>query len=158
MRVPAIHVGWRMRIAREEAGFEMRDFAELVGISTGTIINYEKGRTKPKRLALKAWSEITDVPVSWLEYGLAEAPSPTPVGAAISGASGGKLPRMDSNHQPADYRVITSLDEKLARTRAVQEVRRHTPRPSAPNVIDLSQRRAANDGDDHRETRNSDAA
>ncbi|WP_371922743.1 helix-turn-helix domain-containing protein [Demequina sp. TMPB413] len=90
-----------MRIAREEAGYEVRAFADALGIAPSTVTRYEKGRARPKRLALKAWAELTDVPVHWLEFGLMEAaPLPPTAAVAVSGKS--QLPRLDSNQQPAD--------------------------------------------------------
>ncbi len=99
--IPVIHIGHLMRIAREEAGFEVREMADRLDISTSTVIRYEKGRSRPKRLALKAWAEVTGVPLWWLESGMQGAPAPTPIGVA-AGASAQELPRLDSNQQPAD--------------------------------------------------------
>ncbi|WP_082096548.1 helix-turn-helix domain-containing protein [Demequina gelatinilytica] len=99
--IPTIHEGHRMRIAREEAGLEVREIAERIGIAPGTVIRYEKGRSTPKPLARRAWAEVTGVPAYWLQWGTTEAPTQPPV-AAKAGASIKKLPRLDSNQQPAD--------------------------------------------------------
>ena len=99
--IPDIHEGHRMRIAREEAGIEAQDIAARIGIDPGTVTRYEKGRTRVKPLVRKAWAEITGVPTYWLQWGMTEAPTPPPVMAG-AGASAQKLPRLDSNQQPAD--------------------------------------------------------
>jgi transcriptional regulator with XRE-family HTH domain len=64
-KVPPILVHHRLRIAREFAGLEQEQLAELIGVSRNTISNAENGRRKPRRITLNAWALATGVPVSW---------------------------------------------------------------------------------------------
>ena len=59
----------RLRIAREEAGFDQRSFEGATGISRASISNYERGITKPRRPQLAAWSLATGFSVEWLTTG-----------------------------------------------------------------------------------------
>ena len=59
----------RLRIAREQAGFDQAEFAERTGISRGTISNYERGLYPPRRPALLAWAMATGFDREWLENG-----------------------------------------------------------------------------------------
>ncbi|HRE03177.1 MAG TPA: helix-turn-helix transcriptional regulator [Ilumatobacteraceae bacterium] len=62
-------LGDRLRAAREEAGYEVRTFSALTGISPGTITNYEKDRSRPRAPYLRAWSEVTGFDARWLLTG-----------------------------------------------------------------------------------------
>ncbi len=39
-------IGYRITIAREEAGLNQKDLAERLGISQATLSNYEKGKRR----------------------------------------------------------------------------------------------------------------
>lgn len=62
-------IGDRLRKAREWAGLEQEQLAAEIDISRGTVSNYERGETQPKKLALKAWAIRCGVPLSYLEAG-----------------------------------------------------------------------------------------
>ena len=74
-------IGDRLRKAREGLGLDRGQFAELTGISRGTIWNYETGKTKPRRTYLRLWAMATGVDLEWLRTGDAP-PSQTPPGQA----------------------------------------------------------------------------
>jgi len=76
-QVPPIEIRHRLRIAREFAGLEQEELAELIGVSRTTIGNAETGRVKPRKITLNAWAYACGVPVSWIESG-GEAPPPPP--------------------------------------------------------------------------------
>lgn len=78
-------IGDRLRKARETAGLEQQELADIIGISRNTVSNYEKGRTQPRMLELREWSAATAVDLHWLV------------------ADWVKRPRQDSNLRPADY-------------------------------------------------------
>lgn len=67
--VPAFTIGDRLRKARESTGLEQGAFAELLGVSRGTVSNYERGLTNPKKVVLRAWASATRVPYEWLTSG-----------------------------------------------------------------------------------------
>lgn len=70
-RIPAFGVGDRLRKAREKTGLDQEAFSAELGISRGTVSNYERATTAVglKRPYLMAWALRADVPVEWLLTG-----------------------------------------------------------------------------------------
>lgn len=101
--MPPVLLRHRLRIAREFAGFEQDELAELIGVSRNTISNTEVGRVKPRRITLRAWAFHCQVPLSWIELG-AELPHP-PNGPPSNDERAG-LPCEDSNLKPFDHRFV----------------------------------------------------
>jgi transcriptional regulator with XRE-family HTH domain len=66
---PEFPLHYRIRLALDVSGVEPEELAEDMGVHPNTIHNYAAGRTKPKRLALKAIAEKTGVSLQWLEHG-----------------------------------------------------------------------------------------
>lgn len=64
--IPTWTLGERMWKARKDAGLSSTAMADQLGVSSNTIGNYEAGRTTPSLATLKLWSEVTNVPLSWL--------------------------------------------------------------------------------------------
>lgn len=55
----------------------VREFAEALGVSHGTVTNAETDARAVRRITLNAWAHLTGVPVEWLETGSApSAPDP----------------------------------------------------------------------------------
>lgn len=50
--------------ARKNAGFTQAEAAERIGVSTSTLVNWEKGRTSPKQTEVNKMCSLYDV-----EYG-----------------------------------------------------------------------------------------
>lgn len=98
--IPRFTMGDRLRKAREMTGLDQTAFAAELGVSRQTVSNYELDNTKPRRLALRAWSLRTGVPIEWLEAG--QTPKPHPGGP--DGASE-LCATKDSNLEPTDYRL-----------------------------------------------------
>ena len=71
---PQITQRHRLRIAREEAGYDQTTLAEAIGVSRNTVNNAETGRAEPRRIVLNAWAMACGVPVSWLITGVDPAP------------------------------------------------------------------------------------
>ncbi|WP_280317344.1 helix-turn-helix transcriptional regulator [Nocardia wallacei] len=93
-RVPEIRLHHRLRIARETAGLEQGQLAELMGVSRNSVSNAESGKHTPRKILVNAWALATGVPVSWLETGNAPRPDDPDEGYV--------LPHLDSNQKPAD--------------------------------------------------------
>lgn len=92
--IPEFTMGDRLRKARQHTGLEQEEFANDLGISRGTIRNYELDRVAPRKIVLKAWALRTGVPLEWLQTG--ESPRQgDPDG-------GDALPRLDLNQRPSD--------------------------------------------------------
>lgn len=67
--VPPVLMRHRLRIAREHAGLEQEELAELMGVSRKTVGNTEVGRVRPRTITLRAWAFHCGVPLSWIEGG-----------------------------------------------------------------------------------------
>jgi len=82
--VPTWTVGERLCKAREWAGLDQGQLADLIGVSRSTVSNYERGTSKkpPKKIVLNAWALATGVARLWLETD--ESPHP-------AGPNGGEL-------------------------------------------------------------------
>lgn len=96
--IPVFTEADRMRKARELTGLDRAQFADLVGVSAKTVLNYETGATtRVKPLVRRAWAMATGVPASWLETG--ETPrSGDPIGGLLNPCAA-----RDSNPEPSDY-------------------------------------------------------
>jgi transcriptional regulator with XRE-family HTH domain len=83
--IPQWTTGDRLRKAREQTGLGRSDFADELGVSRNTVMNYESGRTqRHARIVLRAWALRTGVPFEWLRTGDA------PPGPIIPGGPGGQ--------------------------------------------------------------------
>lgn len=69
-RVPPIELRHRLRIAREYAGYEQGELAEVIGVGRNTISNAEKGARHPRKIVVNAWAMACGVPAVWLETGI----------------------------------------------------------------------------------------
>lgn len=77
--VPEFTVGDRLRKARELTGLDQGPFAEQLGVSRGTVSNYERSTTEHyKPIVLRAWALATGVPLEWIETGQGPSSGPTP--------------------------------------------------------------------------------
>lgn len=83
----------RLRKAREHAGYaSQKAFAELTGISRGTIGNYESPEwTTRKPYILEEWARATGVSVEWLRTGNGRPSGPTPDGGEAADAALARL-------------------------------------------------------------------
>lgn len=74
-------IGDRLRKAREFAGYgqDQGGFAALVGVSRGTISNYEREEVEHyKPIVLREWARVAGVSLRWLETGEGSPTSPEP--------------------------------------------------------------------------------
>lgn len=94
--VPEFSLGDRLRKAREKTGLSIREFAEEIGVSHGTITNAEGDKRGVRPITLKAYALRTKVPLVWLETGNAPA-RPEP--------DGGKWAHWESNPEPAGLKL-----------------------------------------------------
>src|SRR5690606_27177162 len=68
--IPVFTLGDRLRKARQVTGLEQEDFAAEIGVSRGTVRNYETGATtRVKPIVLKAWALRSGVPLHWIQTG-----------------------------------------------------------------------------------------
>ena len=96
--VPVFTEADRLRKAREQTGLDRASFADLIGVSAKTVLNYETGATtRVKPLVRRAWAMATGVPAVWLETGQTPPPGGGDEGllnpsGKRSGAVGGRRP------------------------------------------------------------------
>lgn len=77
--VPAFTAGDHLRKARELTGLDQGPFAEILGVSRGTVSNYERSNTEHRKpIVLRAWALATGVPLEWLETGQGPSGPPGP--------------------------------------------------------------------------------
>ena len=92
--VPPIEVRHRLRIAREFAGLEQDQLAQIIGVSRNTVGNAEKGRVRARPITINAWALACGVPRGWLLEG--DTPQdPTPPhgnGHQTGGFAAGRTP------------------------------------------------------------------
>lgn len=75
-QTPEWTIADRLRKARELTGMKQNEFADEIGISRGTVSNYERGLGPFKRPYLLAWALGAGVPLEWLTN--TESPPKTP--------------------------------------------------------------------------------
>ena len=117
--IPRFEVPDRLRKAREVTGLDQAAFAEEIGVSRGTVRNYETGRSRPRKVVLIAWSLRTGVPIEWLEHGIEPAPDGPgdALGKAVPGAPNGGIQSRASTTE------IRALVRPLRRRRPVEPYR-----------------------------------
>lgn len=104
-------MGDRLRKARSLTGMNVRQFAEHIGVSHGTVTNAETDARAVRVITLRAWAMATGVSLEWLERGI---------------GSSEPLPPGPHGRQPdADLSRLT--EKKMNRTRATKN-RSPTPR------------------------------
>jgi transcriptional regulator with XRE-family HTH domain len=67
--IPAFTIADRIRKAREVAGLDQHQLADVTGIARSTISNYERGSTKPSRAYVKSIGLATGVDHRWIWTG-----------------------------------------------------------------------------------------
>lgn len=110
-RIPAFTIGDRLRKAREKTGLDQGPFADEIGVSRGTVSNYEGGRTTQehmKRAYLMAWAMRADVPLEWLLTGSQPSGKPPEGGDALQQLTAAKRSR--SHRRRVDSSTVGYLD------------------------------------------------
>ena len=79
-RIPSLTLGWRLRMAMEDAEVTRAEMAEQLGVDPATITrwSHDKGQP-PKRAYLLQWALVTNVSPVWLASGVGSsggAPDP----------------------------------------------------------------------------------
>lgn len=103
--IPALTLGWRMRMALESSGFSREGIARELGVDPKTISRWTHDvGSPPKRGIVLQWAVLTAVNPRWLEHGHTDGEAPP---------EDGERARRDSNSQPSDLEParVTSLDD-----------------------------------------------
>lgn len=72
-----------MRAARLFAGIEQADLARALGISRGSVSNYETGKTVVPAVVMIHWAEATNVSLEYLAWGNDKDPDSRESGSAV---------------------------------------------------------------------------
>lgn len=123
-RIPEWTLGDRLRKAREEAGLEQQELAQMIGVARNTVSNAEKGKVNPRQIVLNQWSLATGVPLQWLQNG--ETPTGGPGGGNFNMRA-----RRDSNSQPSDPYSEVRLPAQIHRLWVSHEVPHEVPAVAA---------------------------
>lgn len=101
--VPLDSLPNRLVLARAYANhLSIREASMRCGIGRGSWQNWERGIHSPRHDDLLAIAEGLGVSLRWLTEG-------GPLPPAARPTRGRPLPRLDSNQEPADYRLLTVL-------------------------------------------------
>jgi transcriptional regulator with XRE-family HTH domain len=69
-RIPEWSLGDRLRKVRVDSGYDQREFAELVGLTSSSLAAYETGRSSPRFKDVQPLAqrieEVTGVPAWWV--------------------------------------------------------------------------------------------
>lgn len=74
--IPALTLGWRLKMARSMTGLGVRDFAEQIGVSHGTVTSAELDQRAVRPITIKMWAMATGVDLDWLNTGVVTADNP----------------------------------------------------------------------------------
>lgn len=113
LRRPAFTIGDRLRKARSLTDLDVRPFADEIGVSHGTITNYELENTpaeKMKSVVLRAWAARTGVDIEWLMHGdkartsdyraVVSSPHPEALPQSLGGRRNSRPPGRLGNTRP----------------------------------------------------------
>ena len=103
---PQVQVRHRLRIAREHAGYDQGQLAELVGVSRNTISNAETGTVEPRKIVVNAWALACGVPADWIWTGKQPEDDPDP-------SSGQRIIRPDFS-APSQQTLVSLARRKHA--------------------------------------------
>lgn len=67
--IPEFTLGDRLRKAREFAGIDMRDLAQMIDIHRQSVARYEQGQAIPRRPVMLSWAISTGVSLEWITSG-----------------------------------------------------------------------------------------
>jgi transcriptional regulator with XRE-family HTH domain len=83
--IPALTLGWRLRMALEASGISVQQMADELGVERRTPGRWMHDQgTPPKSAFVKQWALRTGVPHVWLAYGI--TPDDGPDGALNASA------------------------------------------------------------------------
>lgn len=67
--VPELTLGWRLRMARESAGIDVQQMAQLLSVGRSTISRWEHDGGSLRPIYLREWAAVCGVDYSWLVTG-----------------------------------------------------------------------------------------
>ena len=102
--VPAVTLGWRLRMAMEYAGVKRDEMAAHLGVSPASITRWtHDDGAGPRKSDLRVWADLCGVSLTWLETGRLPGPK------RPEGESGG-LSRLTEAKRSRSRRPARGLD------------------------------------------------
>lgn len=116
----------RLRTARARKGWVQQDLADEMGVSAGSIGNWEVGANEPTPRTLKKLSDVLGVSLDFLAEGISgRAPDgPAPRGGPVPAWAAELVDRLAGTDEPRRRRLLTSFH-------AVLDALNYTPELSA---------------------------
>lgn len=112
LAIPQWDLADRLAKSLRVSDTSVQQMADYLDVHRNTVGAWINGRTPPTTQTVRLWALRTGVPYEWLRNG--EGPSTPPDG----GGDGLLLPRLDSNQEPADCKVVgfrpAYIDEEAA--------------------------------------------
>jgi transcriptional regulator with XRE-family HTH domain len=92
--IPTWTVPDKIRKAREHAGLSQQELADRLSVTRTSVINWERGHTRPLRLILRLLAQETGVDEQWLgqEGPLISLHTDIPAGISVQPATPGHAP------------------------------------------------------------------
>lgn len=79
--IPALTLGWRLKMALADSDLSREDMAEQLGVTVSTLSRWQGDRgAAPSRAYIRLWAELTGVSLRWLETGEGQSTTPDPGG------------------------------------------------------------------------------
>lgn len=76
--IPALTLGWRLRMAQEYAGLKRPYLAQQLEVDDSTITRWTHDKVRPSRSHILHWARLCNVNEEWLEHGTGEPIRPEP--------------------------------------------------------------------------------
>ena len=113
-RTPQFEFRHRLVLAREVAGMQQSDIAEVLDVKRQTISNYERGVSSPNRLQINAWAVACGVDVEWLKTGREQEETGPEGGAALRPVGPTGLEPMTSTVEYGRLAEVLPFERPLA--------------------------------------------
>ena len=99
--VPAVTLGWRLRMAMEHAKINRDEMAAHFGVHPSAITRWTHDNGSPRKSELRDWAELCGVSLVWLETGQKPGPK-QPTGEGLSRLTEAKRTRSRSRVRATD--------------------------------------------------------
>lgn len=139
-KIPELTLGWRMRMARVQAGIGAEEMADRLGYQRGAPTRWEKDEIKPRTSVLIGYAAHTGVSLLWLQTG--ETPPPDDGGEPVTPIASRKTPSGATKRRSTTKKANSPWNSTPAAAREGAPSRRSTA-PSGNSPKGVACRQAA---------------
>jgi len=131
-------IGQRIKEFRSKKGYKVRELADIIGISQGTLSDIENEKTRPSADTLAAFVRNTDINPSWLLTGESplELPAEGPVPLEHAGVREAGLEYIFDIIKSHNSKILNNMIEQLARIMEEGDYRKLSSVQSLLAVLD----------------------